>query len=84
MSYADYLIELYNVALDDEVVEWSFTNKPFDGRYVIAFNNMISVQQENDLSGSFSFNKFLEGCFNARLNTFDDEPIRILVSSYAD
>lgn len=84
MSYADYLVELYNVALDDEVVEWSFTNKPFDGRYVITFNNIISAQQENDLSGSFSFNKFLEGCFNARLNTFDDEPVRILVSSYTD
>lgn len=84
MSYADYLVELYNVALDDEVVEWSFTNKPFDGRYVITFNNIMSAQQENDLSGSFSFNKFLEGCFNARLNTFDDEPVRILVSSYAD
>lgn len=84
MSYADYLVKLYNVALDDEVVEWSFTNKPFDGRYVITFNNIISAQQENDLSGSFSFNKFLEGCFNARLNTFDDEPVRILVSSYTD
>lgn len=84
VSYADFLVKLYNVALDDEVVEWSFTNKPFDGRYIITFNNIISAQDENDLSGSFSFNKFLEGCFNARLNTFDDEPVRILVSSYAD
>lgn len=84
VSYADYLVKLYNVALDDEVIEWSFTNRPFDVRYVITFNNIISAQDEKDLSGSFSFNKFLEGCFNARLNTFDEEPVRILVSSYVD
>lgn len=68
-SYADFLVKLYNVALDDEVVEWTFTNKPFDGRYLMDFNTIINADQENDLSGSFSFNKFIEGCFNARLNT---------------
>ena len=82
VSYADYLVKLYNVALDDEVIEWSFTNKPFDGRYVVNFNEIINATNESDLSGSFSFNKFLEGCFNARLNTFDETPVRILVSSY--
>lgn len=81
-SYADYLIKVYNISLDDEVVEWTFTNKPFDSRYHMNFNNMITAEQENDLSGSFSFNKFLEGCFNARLNTFDENPVRILISSY--
>ena len=81
-SYADYLVKLYNVALDDEVVEWTFTNRPFDGRYSIGFNDIITADQENNLAGSFSFNKFLEGCFNARINTFDEDPIRILVSSY--
>ncbi len=80
-SYADYLVKLYNVALDDEVIEWTFTNKPFDGRYLMNFNTIINADQENDLSGSFSFNKFIEGCFNARLNTFDENPVRILVSS---
>lgn len=82
VAYADYLVKLYNVALDDEVVEWTFTNKPFDGRYLMDFNTIISSNQENDLSGSFSFNKFIEGCFNARLNTFDENPVLILVSSY--
>ena len=82
VSYADYLVKLYNVALDDEVIEWTFTNKPFDGRYLMNFNTIINADQENDLSGSFSFNKFIEGCFNARLNTFDENPVRILVSSY--
>lgn len=81
-SYADYLIKLYNVALDDEVIEWTFTNKPFDGRYLIDFNTIINAENENDLSGSFSFNKFIEGCFNARLNSFDETPVRILISSY--
>lgn len=81
-SYADFLVKVYNVALDDEVVEWTFTNRPFDGRYIVDFNNMINADDENDLSGTFSFNKFLEGCFNARLNTFNEEPVRILVSSF--
>lgn len=81
VSYADYLVKVYNVALDDEVIEWTFTNRPFDGRYVQRFNKIVSAQSEGDLSGSFSFNKFIEGCFNARLNTFDEHPIRILVSS---
>lgn len=81
-SFADYIIKLYNVALDDEVIEWTFTNKPFDGRYLMDFNTIINAENENDLSGTFSFNKFIEGCFNARLNTFDESPVRILVSSY--
>ena len=49
-SYADFLVKLYNVALDDEVVEWTFTNKPFDGRYLMDFNTIINADQENDLS----------------------------------
>lgn len=81
LSYADFLVKVYNVALDDEVVEWTFNNRPFDGRYLMDFNTIINANDENDLAGSFSFNKFLEGCFNARLNTSSEEPVRILVSS---
>lgn len=81
-SYADYLVKVYNVAMDDEVVEWTFTNRPFDARYLMNFNNIISATEENDPAGSFSFNKFIEGCFNARLNTFNEQPVRILISSY--
>jgi hypothetical protein len=80
-SYADFLVKLYDVALDDEVIEWTFTNRPFDCRYVFDFKNMITSEEENDLSGAFSFNKFLEGCFSARLNTFNEQPVRILISS---
>ena len=82
VSYTDYLVKLYNFAFDDEVIEWTFTNKPFDGRYSMAFHTIINAEQEKDLAGSFSFDKFIEGCFNARLNTFDETPVRILVSSY--
>lgn len=82
ISYADYLVKLYNVALNDEVIEWTFTNRPFDGRYRVNFITVINAEKEQDLAGSFSFNKFIEGCFNARLNTFDETPVRILVSSW--
>lgn len=82
LSYTDYLVRLYNVPLDDEVIEWSFITKPFDGRYKTIFTNIISTPDENDLAGSFSFDKFILGCFNARLNTSDETPVRILVSSY--
>ena len=81
MSYADFLVKLYNVALDDEVIECTFNNRPFDGLYVNTFNSIITAKDENDITGSFSFDKFIEGCFNARLNTSDEKPIRILVSS---
>lgn len=80
-SYADYLVKLSGFPLEDEVIEWSFSNEPFDRRYHMNFDAIINAQHDNDLSGSFSFNKFLDGCFSARLNTFDD-PVRILVSSY--
>ena len=84
LSYADYLVRLYDVVLDDEVVEWTFTNKPFDARCLADynFNTIVNAAQENDLSGTFSFNKFIEGCFNGRLNTFNENPVRILVSSH--
>ncbi|MCM1312488.1 MAG: hypothetical protein NC252_06270 [Roseburia sp.] len=80
-SYADFLVKLYDVALDDEVIEWTFTNPHFGVRYTTDFYDMITTEDENDLSGTFSFNKFLEGCFNARLNTYNEEPVRVLVSS---
>ncbi|MDE6083038.1 MAG: hypothetical protein K2G11_00985, partial [Muribaculaceae bacterium] len=81
-SYADYLIKLYNVEMDDEVIEWKFSNQSIDGRYFVEFSNMITATDEKDLSGLFSFNKFLEGVFNARLNISDKEPVRILISSF--
>lgn len=80
-SYADYLIKLYNVAMDDEVIEWTFSNKAFDGVANVDFTSIIENPTENDPSGLFSFNKFIEGCFNARLNTADTEPVRIFISS---
>lgn len=81
-SYADYQVIVSNMPMDDEVVEWTFTNKPFDAHYPANFLMMINSEQENDFAGSFSFNKFIEGCFNARSNRFNENPVRILVSSY--
>lgn len=81
-SYADFLVKLYNVALDDEVIEWTFSSRPFDVLLSNRFANIIGATQENDLTGSFSFNKFIEGGFNARLNKSSENPVRILVSSY--
>ena len=80
-SYADYRIKLYNVAMDDEVIEWTFSNKAIDGAANMDFASIIENPTENDPAGLFSFNKFIEGCFNARLNTADSEPVRILISS---
>lgn len=79
-SYADYRIKVYNIALDNEVVEWTFSNKPFDGCYVKRFNDIISATTENDLTGAFSFREFIDGCFNARLNEYEEQPKRILIS----
>lgn len=80
-SYADYYIKVYNITLDNEVVEWTFSNKPFDGCYVKRFNDIISATTEQDLTGSFSFRDFIDGCFNARLNEYEELPKRILISN---
>ena len=80
-SYADYRIKVYNMALDNEVVEWTFSNKPFDGCYVKRFNDIISATTENDLTGAFSFRDFIDGCFSARLNEYEELPKRILISN---
>ena len=80
-SYADYQVKLYDMVLDDEVVEWNFSNKPFDTRFPADFYTIITATDENDLSGSFSFYKFIKGCFNAQQNTHNETPVRIFISS---
>lgn len=82
VAYADFLVKVYNFVFDDEVVEWTFSNQPLDDiSYTAGFRNIINAQDENDLSGTFSFNQFIAGCYNARLNTCREEPVRILISS---
>lgn len=89
-AYADYLIKVFDMPLDDEVVEFTFNNRPLDGCYNVRFNEILSGENENELDKTFSFNKFIEGHFNARFNIFDLEPgkekqyeprhVRILIS----
>lgn len=89
-AYADYLIKVFNMPLDDEIVEWTFNNRPLDGHYSQKFNYIIDGKAENELDRSFSFNKFIEGYYNARFNEYDLEPgkenqyeprhVRILIS----
>ena len=73
-AYADYLIKVFDIPLDDEVVEITFNNRPFDGCYNARFNEILSAQAEGELDKTFSFNKFIEGHFNARHTIFDLEP----------
>ncbi len=75
-SYVDYRVKVYNFPMDDEVVEWSFFNRPMDAVYSQKFNYIISALDENELDRSFSFDKFIEGHFNGRQNVFDLEPGR--------
>lgn len=73
-AYVDYLIKVFNIPLEDEVVEITFNNRPFDGCYNARFNEILSAQAESELDKTFSFNKFIEGHYNARHNIFDLEP----------
>ncbi|MCH5229996.1 MAG: hypothetical protein J1F12_08410 [Muribaculaceae bacterium] len=76
-AYADILVKVFNMPLEDEVVEFTFNNRNgMDGRYTDRFNYIISADDEDELDRSFSFNKFIEGHFNARFNEFDKEPGR--------
>lgn len=74
VSYVDYKVKVFNFPLDDEVVEWTFDNRPMDGCYSPKFNNIIHGEDENELDRTFSFDKFIEGHYNARHNVFDFEP----------
>lgn len=80
-AYADYLVKVYNFALDDEVIAWTFTSKPFDGVFTTQFDTIIHSADESDLSGSYSFDKFILGCYNGHLNQFDETPQYLLISS---
>jgi hypothetical protein len=73
-SYVDYIVKVFNIPLDDEVIEWTFTNRPFDAYYNQKFLYILSADSEDELDRTFSFDKFIEGHFNGRLNTFDLEP----------
>lgn len=73
-SFVDYKVKVFNLPLDDEVIEWTFSNRPFDGHYNQKFLYIASGDNESQLDRTFSFDKFIEGHFNGRFNIFDLEP----------
>lgn len=74
-AYADVLVKVFDFPLDAEVLEWTFNNrKGIDGRYTGRFNYIIAGTSESEFDRTFSFNKLIEGHFNARYNDFDFEP----------
>ena len=75
-AYADFLVKVFDLPLDDEVLEFTFNNRSIDTYYTDKFIHIINGEDEKELDRSFSFNKFIEGHFNARFNEFDKEPGR--------
>lgn len=77
-AVASVEILVYDMFTDADVLEWSlsYPDKVFNEDFV----RIISVQNENDLSGSFSLNSFIKGLFAAEQNHWDETPNYILVS----
>lgn len=78
-ALAEFELKVYDmIATDSDVIQWTL-NHP---EYGISqrFTHIISARAENDYSGSFSMDKFIAGVFNARQNTWDNTPNRILIS----
>lgn len=72
-------LKVYDMlATKSDVIEWSL-NHP---EYQVSqwFSNVIYTNSESDLSGTFSMDKFIGGCFNAIQNHWDTTPNKILIS----
>ncbi|MCM1176347.1 MAG: hypothetical protein NC308_03200 [Clostridium sp.] len=66
------------LAADSDVIEWGLSHpEHYPSEY---FDNIIHAQDEKDLSGAFSVDKFIDGTFNAIQNKWDNVPNRILIS----
>ena len=79
-AYVDYLVKVYNMASDSEVLEWVFSIEPFEKISSSDFNYILSGENEQELDKAFSFDKFIMGCHNGNINRFSREPKRILIS----
>lgn len=78
-AIAEFELKVYDMfATESDVIEWTL-NHP---EYIQSqrFTQITSADAENDYSGSFSMDKFIAGIFNARQNTWDNTPNRILIS----
>lgn len=78
-AIAEFEIKVYDMfATESDVIEWTLNHPEY--RASQWFTDIISATAENDYSGSFSMDRFIAGVFNARQNTWDNTPNRILIS----
>ena len=78
-AIAEFEIKVYDMfATESDVIEWTLNHPEY--RTSQWFTDIISATAENDYSGSFSMDRFIAGVFNARQNTWDNTPNRILIS----
>lgn len=78
LAIASVELKLWNMPMGADVIEWSIDHP--EHMMTQTFINVQNATQENDLSGSFSLNRFISGLFKGIQNTWDKEPYRILIS----
>lgn len=71
-------VKVTDMLMDNEVIEWSLDHPEYMCSQT--FETIMNCPDENDLSGSFSMNQFIEGVFAANQNHWTKEPRRILIS----
>lgn len=71
-------LKIYNMFSESDVVEWTL-NHP-DCSVTLDFTNIMAATDQNDLTKSFSVDRFVSGVFNAIQNHWDETPNRILIS----
>lgn len=80
-AYADYLIKVFDMPGDSEVIKWIFSIEPFDSKISSDFHYIITSEDEKELDRSFSFDKFIIGSSNGNINRYSKKPKRILIST---
>lgn len=71
-------LRLWNMPMGADVITWSIKHP--EHTMTQTFVNIQNATQENDLTGSYSLNRFISGMFAGLQNTWDKEPYRILIS----
>ena len=78
LAVASVELKLWNMPMGADVIEWSIDHP--EHMMTQTFINIQNATQENDLTGSYSLNRFINGLFQGLQNTWDKEPYRILIS----
>jgi hypothetical protein len=78
LAVASVELKLWNMPMGADVIEWSIDHP--EHVMTQTFINVQNAAQENDLTGSYSLNRFISGMFAGLQNTWDKEPYRILIS----